>query len=244
MGNLKERMDKNCKRIETSYYTGRTIIMGLSPDKKNMIQMYWTVGRSENSKNRYLLRGEKCIKTEPIRKDDNMILPELLIYNIARQYDNQYIITNGTQTDDIHNFISANGKFEEAIEIMSFEHDKPIYTPRISGLLDMTNKQTLMKFAIVKTMDQNAEIVLRHVYSFTNTVPGVGYCIHTYDFSNDCMPFVGEPYPVKLFNKVDDMASYYWSIIPDDKKVGLYVRFINIKDGRIEDRIINNSKVY
>lgn len=239
MSNINSVIEENCARLRKSYYTGRTIIMGLSPSADKVIQLYWTVGRSKNSKNRCLIRESGEVRTYPITEDKNMKFPELLIYNISQTYKNKYIITNGTQTDDICKCFEDNRSFEEAINEMLFEHDDPIYTPRISGVVDLENNATTLNFGIVRTSNRNPEMIIRQTSSLKKTIPGVGYCIHTYNFDDQCMPFEGEPYPVKLFDNIDELIGYYWNLIPTDKRVGLYCRFIDLKNGDIEDRVVN-----
>lgn len=239
MENIFQIAENNCEKIRNAYYTGRTIIMGVSPNNENVIQLYWTVGRSESSKNRHIIKSGERIETEPIYKDEKMLYPELLIYNIARQFENYHIVSNGSQTDVIYDYISRNKKFEDAMEVLLFEHDEPIYTPRISGLIAVNKDNIEYKFGIIKTINQNPEFVLKHVYSYNKSIHGVGYCINTYDFGDNCNPFYGEPYFVKLFDDIDTLVDFYWNIIPEDKRVGLYAKYINIKNGTIEERIIN-----
>jgi IMP cyclohydrolase len=231
--------ENNCEQLRNAYYTGRTIIIGISPDQKNIIQVYWTVGRSENSKNRHIIKSRDQIKTEPIYKDENMLYPELLIYSISRQLNNYHIISNGTQTDVIYDYLSKNKSFEDAMEVLSFEHDEPIFTPRISAIVNLNGNCVNYKFGIIKTVDQNPNYVLKHVFSYNNSIPGIGYCINTYDYGNECKPFNGEPYYVTLFDDIDTLTKFYWEIIPIDKRVGLYAKYINIEKGTIEERIIN-----
>jgi len=42
----------NFENLKINKYPGRGIIIGMSPDSRNMIQVYWIMGRSENSRNR------------------------------------------------------------------------------------------------------------------------------------------------------------------------------------------------
>jgi len=239
MEDLLKTAENNCEKLRNSYYTGRTIIMGISPDQKNVIQLYWTVGRSEDSKNRHIIKWKDEIRTEPIYKDENMLYPELRIYTLCRQINNYHIISNGTQTDVIYDYLLKNKSFEDAMEVISFEHDEPIFTPRISAVANMTENSVQYKLGIVKTLDQNSNYTIKHVFSYDNSVPGIGYCINTYDFGNECKPFKGEPYYVTLFDDIDTLTEFYWNVIPKDKRVGLYAKYINIEKGTIEERIIN-----
>ncbi len=42
-----ELSKNNEKHISDNSYPGRGIIIGLTPDKQNMVQIYWIMGRSE-----------------------------------------------------------------------------------------------------------------------------------------------------------------------------------------------------
>lgn len=230
---------KNCEKIRNSFYPGRTIIMGISPNKENIIQIYWTMGRSENSKNRHIIKVGEDIKTEPIYIDEKMLHPELLIYNIAMRSGDVHILSNGVQTNTIYDCIVKGEKFEDAIEVQSFEHDEPIFTPRISGLISIYKENIEYKLGIVKTIDQNPNYLLKHVFTYNDSIPGVGYCINTYDLAEECKPFCGEPYYVKLFDDIDTSTKYYWDMLSPNKRVGLYAKYINIKTGTVDERVIN-----
>lgn len=237
--NLRKITDANYMRMKNAGYAGRTIILGKTPDGESVIQLYWTVGRSKNSQNRYLLKCDTGLKTEPITQDKNMILPELLIYNITRELHSKHIISNGTQTDMIFDYISKNKSFEKAINDMEFEHDGPIYTPRISGMIQFEESDIKFKLGIVKTLNQNPEIALKQSFSYGEVEAGYGFGIQTYDFDNECYPYNGEPYLLEMLNDIDELVEKYRAVIPVEKRVGMYAKFINIKTGHIEERIIN-----
>lgn len=44
-----------------------------------------------------------------------------------------------------------------------------------------------------------------------------------------------------MFNSIDEMTAFYWNLIPADKKVGMYVKYINLKDGSIKEKIVNRD---
>ncbi|MFZ5354562.1 MAG: IMP cyclohydrolase [Bacillota bacterium] len=239
MEKLYKIADDNCEKIKNSIYPGRTIIVGISPNKKNIIQLYWTMGRSENSKNRHILKAGEDIRTEPLDKDETMLHKNLLIYNIARTVGSYHIVSNGTQTDTIYDYLKAGKKFEDAIAVMSFENDEPIFTPRISGLIRIDSGSIEYKLGIVKTIDQNPSYLLKHIYTYNDSIPGIGYCINTYDLNEECKPFLGEPYYVKLFDDIDAAADYYWNILDKQKRVGMYIKYINLESGAVEEMIVN-----
>ena len=55
-------MNANEKRLSENAYPGRGIIVGMTPDSKNLVQIYWIMGRSENSRNRIFVREGDNVK--------------------------------------------------------------------------------------------------------------------------------------------------------------------------------------
>ena len=62
--NIESISQKNMESLKNNPYPGRAIIIGLSPDGKNFIQVYWIMGRSENSRNRIFVNDNGIIKTQ------------------------------------------------------------------------------------------------------------------------------------------------------------------------------------
>ena len=71
----------NLDNIKNSYYIGRGIIMGVTPSAKEFVQIYWTMGRSQNSKNRILVKESDCVKTKPLDLSLETQHEDLTIYN-------------------------------------------------------------------------------------------------------------------------------------------------------------------
>jgi len=217
-------------------YPGRGIILGLTPSGNEYVQIYFITGRSKGSKNRVMIKEKNIVRTEPYDKSIEMGNIELKIYNAAMQTENAHIITNGRQTDTVYEYLSSGRSFKEALYQWSFEDDPPIYTPRISGI---TFTDGSYKLSIIKAIEQNPDLVSRQIFSYNASLPGKGYCVHTYSLAETCMPFTGEPFILQVFDSVDENAEYYWNILPDDKKVALYVKHINIKNQTIKDKILS-----
>ena len=232
----------NTEEMRRAPYSGRTLILGETSDKKHYVQVYWTVGRSKSSQNRIMLKDGENVKTEPAVIEENMVRPELLIYNVARVIDEKHIVTNGSQTDNIFNAIKNGKNFEDAINEVNFEHDGPIYTPRISGMIDLNSEKELFKIGINKSLNKNPEYEIRHIFSYNKVVPGTGFCIHTYDFAEECGTFNGEPFPVLIFDSIEETSDFYWNLIPCEKRVAMYVKFINKVDKTIEEVIRNEDR--
>lgn len=232
----------NLESFKNIYYPGRGIIIGMSPDSNFMVQIYWTAGRSENSQNRVIINENGFIKTKAYI-DKELINPSLIIYYAAKDLGPYHIISNGEQTDTIYDSLLANESFESAINQWEFEHDPPLYTPRISGLVDVNNKKNSYKLSINKSINNDPNYCIRNFYTYETAVPGIGHCIHTYESIGDSISsFNGEPFMLKTFNDIDKTIDYYWKILNDDIKVAMYVKFINIQTGKFEFRLKNRHE--
>ena len=54
--------------------------------------------------------------------------------------------------------------------------------------------------------------------------------------------FEGEPKPVKIEGDIDTFTNDLWTNLNEDNKVSLFTRFINLKTGKMETRIVNKNK--
>ncbi len=93
-------LDNVESRLRGNRYPGRGIIIGKN-DAKQWIQVYWIMGRSENSRNRVFVIEDSVLKTQaadPAKVKD----PSLIIYNAMRERQGKWIVTNGDQTDTIY----------------------------------------------------------------------------------------------------------------------------------------------
>ena len=216
-----------------SSYPGRGIIIGMTPDGKNMVQVYWIMGRSENSRNRIFAMEDGFVKTEAF-DISKLSDPSLVIYYAARNYDNIHIVTNGDQTDTIYEMKS----FEDALATRTFEPDPPNFTPRISGICNNGK----YKLSILKSIDNNSDYCVRQYFNYDKPIAGIGHCIHTYDCDGNPLPsFSGEPYKVPVFNCIDETADYYWNNLNEENKISLFVKFIDIENNKFNIKIINKN---
>ena len=82
-------------------YPGRGIMIGVTPDKRSAVIVYFLSGRSQNSRNRILVSDEDGIHTEPF-DPEKLEDPSLIIYDTIRSYGDYTIVTNGDQTSTIY----------------------------------------------------------------------------------------------------------------------------------------------
>ena len=223
--------------LSANSYPGRGIIAGLTPDGQNAAVAYFIMGRSENSRNRVFRPEGEDVMIYPFdasKVED----PSLIIYAPVRALKDQLIVTNGDQTDTIRDFLKKGDSFENALRTRGFEPDKPNYTPRISALLHF-DKAYWYQMSILKCADGQGTKCNRFTFDLA-PVPGLGHFIHTYIGDGSPLPsFEGEPEQVELMNDIDAFTDCVWTSLNESNKISLFVRYITLKNGDAETRIVN-----
>ena len=227
--------------LANNTYVGRGIIIGKTKDSKKAAIAYFIMGRSENSRNRIFVEKENEVIIYPY--DESKVEdPSLIIYSPIKVLGNETIVTNGDQTDTIYEHIINGKTFEEALQTREFEPDAPNYTPRISGILKIDAKKFTYKMSILKSADENGTECNRYTFSY-NSLPGIGHFIHTYECDGNPIPtFQGEPERVQIPNDIDEFTNEIWNNLNEQNKISLYVRYIDLETGEIENRLINKNK--
>lgn len=222
-------------------YPGRGIVIGKSADGKYAVTAYFIMGRSENSRNRVFVEDGEGIRTQafdPSKLSD----PSLIIYAPVRVLGNKTIVTNGDQTDTIYELMDKQQTFEQALRTREFEPDAPNYTPRISGIMHIDNGTYNYAMSILKSNNGNPDSCNRYTFAYQNPVAGEAHFIHTYMGDGNPLPsFEGEPKKVEIPNCIDEFSNMIWESLNEDNKVSLFVRYIDIKSGKTESRIINKN---
>lgn len=221
-------------------YPGRGIVLGRSTEGAHAIIAYFIMGRSENSRNRLFVAEGDGLRTQahdPRKLTD----PSLIIYAPVRVLGGRTIVTNGDQTDTIHDALAAGGSFEDALRTRTFEPDGPNWTPRISGLLSLSEGGLSYKLSILKSAEGDPEVALRFFFEYGTPPAGHGHFLHTYAGDGDPLPsFHGEPTPVRLDGDIDAFTRTLWERLDPENRVALFVRFLPLKGQPHEDRIINS----
>ena len=227
------------EQLKSNDYPGRGIVLGTTPDGRYAVQVYWTMGRSENSRKRVIAVENGVVRTVPTTADE-LYKADLVIYPLAAEANGLYVVSNGGQTEPVCADMVAGLSHEEAIAKWKFEHDEPNYTPRITGVINMSNRTNSYQISIVKTIQNDPATCLRQVFSYETARKGMGHCIHTYTGNgNPCPAFVGEPFGVPLFDDMEETMAFYWALLPAAYMVGMYVRFIDIATGETKHMIRN-----
>lgn len=231
----------NKEKILQNKYPGRGIVIGLTPDERNYVQVYWIMGRSQNSRNRIFEIEGSSIKTKAfdVQKLEN---PSLIIYYPIKVVKNYHIVSNGDQTDTIYEYIDNGKTFQDALNTREFEPDFPNYTPRISGYIDGNQEKATYGLSILKTIESNKELCQRSYFYYSNFIKGFGHCIHTYkEEGNPISSFDGEPFVINLQNDINDNAEYFWNLLNEENKISLLVKYINVYDKKVEFKIVNKN---
>lgn len=237
---LQARAENNFLVLSENAYPGRGIIVGLDETGKYLVQVYWIMGRSENSRNRIFIQEPGGIlKTAPadLKKVKD---PSLIIYT-AMFEDLSYAVSNGHQTIDA----LRSGGLHQSMKKWTYEPDEPNYTPRITALFYSLREENphRVEISILKKSPFNG-ICDRYLYDLEVSEPGLGYCVTTYVCNGDPLPsFKGDPYLLPLFGDIDSVARRIWAALNEENRVSLAVKFINIEKRESSIKIINKHLV-
>jgi hypothetical protein len=245
----------NFEKLADNPYPGRGIILGRSQNPEELVEAYWVMGRSENSRNRILVQDGDIVRTAAfdIRK---VIDPSLVIHNAMRLHREHallpgfHIVSSGNQTDSVYNAIIDaettrldSNPFEEALLKRDFEPDSPNFTPRITGAIAIgLSWSSNYGYSIIRRNPTTG--MSEHTFGsgHVEDIPsGTGLCFHTYQFDGDPIPpFEGSPYAVPLGSSAEGIAEELWEALDKENRVGVAVRTIGALRGEILDtKIIN-----
>ena len=222
-------------------YVGRGIIIGKTPDGMKAVTAYFIMGRSENSRNRIFTEKDGEVFTEPF--DASKVQdPSLIIYAAIRQFENNLIVTNGNQTDTIYDGLKDGKCFTKALESREFEPDGPNFTPRISGMLTFSEGDFTYQMSILKSADAEGSACNRFTYKYA-PLNGLGHFLHTYVCDGNPIPtFQGEPERIAVCDDIDEETDRLWKSLNEQNKISLYVRYIDLKTGAVENRLVNKNQ--
>ncbi|MBQ7088753.1 MAG: IMP cyclohydrolase [Clostridia bacterium] len=230
------------EELNSLAYHGRGIIIGKSADSKKAVTAYFIMGRSVNSRNRVFVAEGEAMRTKAF-DESKMVDPHLIIYYPVRVLGNKTIVTNGDQTDTIYELMDQQMTFEQALRTREFEDDKPNFTPRISGIIHHENGEMNYALSILKSAEGDDSSCERFTYAYSNPIAGRAKFIHTYACDGDPLPsYEGEPKTLELPDvDVDTLTALIWENLNEDNKVSLFVRTIDLADGKTETRIVNKN---
>lgn len=227
--------------INGNPYVGRGIVTGMSENGKYAVNAYFIMGRSANSRNRVFAIHDGAVYTEPF--DASKVQdPSLIIYAAVREFKNNLIVTNGDQTDTVYNGLENGISFKKALEAREFEPDCPNFTPRISSISVFADNSFKYEMSILKSIDEQGSDCARYTFSY-NSKPGLGHFIHTYVTDGNPIPtFQGEPERVAVPDDINAFTDDLWNNLDNDNKISLYVRYTDLENGEIIEKLINKNK--
>ncbi len=215
-------------------YPGRGVILGAVPDGR-ALAAYFLMGRSMNSQNRVLVPDGNGLRAEAF-DPAKLVDPSLIIYAPVRVLGRRLIVTNGDQTDTIHDFLSRGESFEAALATREYEPDAPNWTPRISGLLTASDGAFHYQLSILKRGAGCERVFFR----YDAPKPGLCHLIHTYQpRANPLKPFSGEPVALDVDLSPEKLARALWDALDPVNRVALFVRAVDPVTFQFEDHIIN-----
>jgi len=237
-----QRAERNLMAMVNNVYPGRGIIIGRDKTGKNLIQVYFLMGRSPGSRNRIfeLEKEEGFLKTAPAdsRKVSAQENNELIFYRAMAQKNGLFAVSNGHQTKTIMELDSSGKNLYEAMFTHRYEPDSNS-TPRISAICSLRKRKILVEMSILKK-SRFGDCCDRGLWSFENFAPGLGYCLTTYETNGNPLPsFEGEPFLLPLNGDIDDIINLIWEVLNEDNRVSIAVKFINIETQNVEMKIIN-----
>ena len=165
--------------------------------------------------------------------------PSLIIYSPIRKLNDQLIVTNGDQTDTVYDGLVAGKSFAEALRSRCFEPDSPNWTPRISAMLTFADGDFSYQMSILKSGDADGTVCNRYTFEYA-PINGLGHFLHTYNCDGNPIPtFTGEPERVSIPDDIDGFTDLLWKNLNENNKISLYVRYVDLESGAVENRMIN-----
>lgn len=234
----KDIAEANAARLKKNAYPGRGIVLGLTGDGTKLAQIYWIMGRSQNSRNRVFHEESGFVRTKAF-DESKLTDPSLIIYYPVKHFGNFHVVSNGDQTDTVIEYIKAGHYWIDALMTREFEPDAPNFTPRITGVMDL-DAPWAYALSILKSQDGEARHCLRYFYYYEKPVAGFGHCIHTYQGDGNPLPsFCGEPYIMPVPGSAKEACEYYWSLLDEENRISILAKYIDIETGQFEISIIN-----
>jgi hypothetical protein len=240
--NQRQLAEVNFAALAANPYPGRGIVVGLDETGEQLVQVYWIMGRSENSRNRIFRSEGGRLFTEaadPSKVKD----PSLIIYNAMRETElggiTYAVVSNGKQTDAVADGYAEDQTMHASLRRFSYEPDEPNFTPRITASCRWEHDNPIIKISLLRMSLFNGDCS-RHLFEINGVGKGFGHCITTYSGDGKPLPaFQGEPYVLPLCGDAETMAHTFWDAALDaDNRVAIAVKLIP-KNGPSMTHIIN-----
>lgn len=246
---------RQAESLKLMVYSGRSLGMGSTPEGAPLVT-YGLTGRSKSSQARRLVLEPKdnCF-VMATRPTDESVLRQgytaLLLYNVMKATARRVTVGNGAQTDiDFESDLPLQEALARPvhigdINITSYEPDKPNYTPRITGRIDLDGRRTSFFHSVRKEDGSDDPIPEPYEYEL---VPGVARTIATYAGGNEpdrLQPFAGPPIETKITaNGARELCAELFDALrgagPDFRVSAAAVVFLPMQWGYMADYAIHN----
>lgn len=238
----------NREALRRNSYPGRGIVVGLDTTGDYAVQVYWIMGRSENSRNRIFVdRGGGAVETAPF--DPSKVKdPSLIIYQAMAESHWQFAVSNGAQTTDAVNVNNIENDLDMVLVDWQHEPDAPNFTPRITAVVDLGNSIPLLQISLLKKSPFDRPVfgtgcdrqLFRYELAGADRF-GYGHCVTTYSGDGNPLPaFQGEPYLLPFVpGGAKEIAEDIWSLLNEDNRVALVTKLIEFATGDVSIHIIN-----
>ncbi|MDH4224286.1 MAG: IMP cyclohydrolase [Deltaproteobacteria bacterium] len=222
----------NLNLLRENPYPGRGIVLGKTQTGDEIIQVYWLMGRSDNSRNRVLeaMGGEvRTRAADPVKLLD----PALVIYTAMRELPGRFMVSNGDHTDTLWDGIQQGATFEEALKTRVHEPDDPNWTPRIAGEIRLNGREAAGCLAVISADPFNPQRSIHHFYHYGGFQGGYGWCVTTYRGDGNPLPsFQGEPLLIPLYGDMETIADSLWEVLNPENRIALVVKQVNPATGK------------
>ena len=105
--------------------------------------------------------------------------------------------------------------------------------------MEFSENDFTYKMSILKSADENGGACSRYTFDYPS-LRGVGSFIHTYVTDGNPIPtFLGEPERVSIPNDIDEFFGDIWNNLDKNNRISLYVRYISLENGEMQDRMVN-----
>ncbi len=230
----------NLEALGRNTYPGRGIAIGFNRTGTKGFEVYWVMGRSEQSRNRRLeLKGDvvRTVPLDPSRIED----PSLIIYNAMRIARGAHVVSNGDQTDDVVTALLGEDSYDTALLRRTFEPDGPNFTPRITGILFPQGDASHFVLSTINKESPKSDKPAHVFYSYgMESLRGFGRVIHTYAGNGNPVPAMrSKPYIVPLDEHIGDVAATFWGLLNPDNRVAMVVKSVDLGTGDVAYRIAN-----
>lgn len=237
---LGEEANANARALAANPYPGRGLVVGADTEGKRIVQVYWIMGRSENSRNRVFREADDgSVRTQaadPAKCAD----PSLIIYTVARHSLGAWIVSNGDQTDTIAKAMEEGKNFESALETREYEPDAPNFTSRISCIVDPEDADSAFRLSLLRRNSGGG--CDRFTWAFAQAQAGMGRFISTYaGDGNPLPPFRGEPQALPIPpGGPKEVAEGFWKLLNPENRISIMARIIDADGNGAQTYIINS----